>query len=221
MIKSKGWDWERNKEDKWLIPCVESAYLAERWKGLGFFRFLDIGCGLGRHSVYMADKGFDVTGADISEFAAEHLKKWAKRLGLKVEAVVSDMFDLPFKDNEFDCVMAYNSVYHTDTEGFGRALEEVRRVLKPGGELFITLISKGTWSFLNASDSDRVDENTVIRNDKDTENNVPHFYMDYYDIKRFFKGFEFVLEPVEECEYNQNKPQNVSKHWRVLLKKIG
>lgn len=66
-MQSKAWDWEKNQSDYWLIPCVESPYLAERWQGKGFLRFLDLGCGLGRHAVYMAKKGFEVTAADLSE----------------------------------------------------------------------------------------------------------------------------------------------------------
>lgn len=217
MIKSKSWDWSKNTEQKWLLPCVESPYLAERWTGLSFNKFLDIGCGLGRHSIYMAEKGFNITALDLSEYGVDHLKKWADEKGLNINTVVSDMLKLPFDDNSFDCIMAYNVIYHTDGEGFKNIMKEIRRVLKPGGELFLTLISKGTWSYV-FSKGKVIDENTILRNDNPAEDNVPHFYMDYMDIINFFKDWEFIDEPVEMCEYDEKDFEKVSKHWKMLLK---
>lgn len=219
MIESKSWDWSRNKEEKWLIPCVESPYLAERWTSLGFNKFLDIGCGLGRHSVYMAEKGFNVTALDLSEYGVDHLKKWADGKGLNVNTVVSDMLKLPFEDGSFDCIMAYNVIYHTDGEGFVQIMNEIKRVLKPKGEFFVTLLSKGHWSYVTSAVT-VIDKNTIIRNDTPTENNVPHFYMDFNEVNEFFKDWEFIDEPVEMCEYSREDSKKISKHWKMLIKKL-
>lgn len=219
MIESKSWDWSRNKEEKWLIPCVESPYLAERWTSLGFNKFLDIGCGLGRHSIYMAEKGVNVTALDLSEYGVDHLKKWAYEKGLNVNTVVSDMLKLPFEDNSFDCIMAYNVIFHTDGEGLVQIVNEIKRVLKPKGEFFVTLLSKGHWSYV-ASAGTVIDKNTIIRNDKPTEDNVPHFYMDFNEVNEFFNDWEFVDEPVEICEYSRKDSKKVKKHWKMLIKKL-
>lgn len=130
---TKPWDWSKNKDEYWLVPCRESAFLAERWQCAGYIKFLDLGCGLGRHSIYMAEKGFDTTAADLSDYAIEHLKQWASEAGVSVSTTVCDMINLPFDDNGFDCIIAYNVIYHTDTKGFCAALNEIRRVLRDGG----------------------------------------------------------------------------------------
>ncbi len=218
MIESKSWDWSRNREEKWLIPCVESPYLAERWASRGFNKFLDIGCGLGRHSVYMAEKGFNVTALDLSEYGVNHLKKWVCEKGLNINTVVSDMLKLPFEDSSFDCIMAYNVIFHTDGEGFTQIVNEIKRVLKAKGEFFVTLLSKGHWSYV-ASTGTIIDQNTIIRNDTPTENNVPHFYMNYNEIYEFFKDWEFIDEPVEICEYSREDSNKVKKHWKMLIRK--
>jgi len=63
-------------------------------------RVLDIGCGVGRHSIYLQNKGFDVTGIDISPLAA----KIAKQRGLKKVKLMS-LTDLHFNPNSFDTVI--------------------------------------------------------------------------------------------------------------------
>ena len=54
MIKSKGWNWKIITNDAanyWKNPSIESFYLLNRWQSLDLKNFLDLGCGLGRHSV--------------------------------------------------------------------------------------------------------------------------------------------------------------------------
>lgn len=219
MSLTKAWDWSKNTDRNWLVPCVESAYLAESWKSKGFSEFLDLGCGLGRHSVYMAAHGFTVTAADLSDYGVDHLREWAAREEVAVAPVVCNMLDLPFEDGRFDCAMAYHVIYHTDTEGFVRALAELNRVLKPGGELFVTLISKNTWSYQRAENYPRVDENTILRREHATEMDVPHFYADIGDIKTLFSDWNFLQPPKEWCEYNLEHPEQYSTHWALTVSK--
>lgn len=216
---TKPWDWSKNKDGKWLVPCPEAAFLAERWREMGLSRFLDLGCGLGRHSVYMALHGFNTTAVDLSYFGVDNLNKWAAKEGLSIKTRVCNMLSLPFDDDSFDCIMAYNVIYHTDTSGFIRTIEEIQRVLKPGGEVFLTLISKNTWSFQHAESFQRLDANTLLRNEHETEKDVPHFYADIGDINNFFGGWIFADTPREWAEYNRERPEFYSKHWALLLRK--
>lgn len=219
MINSKAWDWSKNEDNHWLIPEIEAAYLAESWESKGFKNFLDLGCGLGRHSIYLAQKGFEVNAIDLSEYGVNHLKEWAKREQLDITAGVGDMLNLPFDDDFFDCIIAFNVIYHTDTEGFLKSLNEIKRVLKKDGELFLTLISKNTWSYQRADQYKRIDENTILRNEHDTEMDVPHFYVDIVDIKKYFVDFNFVKKPIEQAEYNMEDPEKFSKHFSLILSK--
>ncbi len=216
----KGWDWSKNKDNHWLIPCPEIAYLSERWQEKNFCNFLDLGSGLGRHSVYMAKKGFAVTAMDISDYGIDYLKSRAKKENVNLSCSVADMHNLPYDDNSFDCILAYHVIYHTDTNGFVQSLKEIERVLKPNGELFLTLISKNTYSYQHIDNYKRVDENTILRDEHETEKDVPHFYVDINDIKKLFCNWKFEITPTEYCTYDLENSQFFSKHWQMLLSKI-
>lgn len=220
MIESKAWDWSKNTSDYWLVPTIESCYLAESWKSKGYDKFLDLGCGLGRHSIYFGKKGFEVHSTDLSKDGINHLKKWAKEEELKINTGLCDMLNLPFADDTFDCIMAYNVIYHTDTEGFVKSLQEITRVLKSRGELFVTLNSKNTLSYQNADQNKRIDNNTILRSEHNTEQDVPHFYVGIDDIKRYFKDYNFVKIPIEETEYyNIENTEYFSKHFKLIVSK--
>ena len=54
MIESKGWNWkivEGKSEERWKNPSIESYYLLNRWISQNKKDFLDLGCGVGRHSI--------------------------------------------------------------------------------------------------------------------------------------------------------------------------
>lgn len=188
---SKAWDWENSKEQIWFSPSEESYYLVDRWKKKEYKKFLDLGCGRGRHSILFAQEGFDVYSTDLSDFAIKGLNEWAYKEHLNIETIVSDMMNLPYKDSSFDCLLAFHVISHTDTTGIKLILSEIRRVLKDGGEFFITLCSKNTWSYQKAG-YPKLDENTVMRTEDGPEKNVPHFYVDGSSIKELLSDFSLL-----------------------------
>ena len=107
MVESKGWDWSEAEKEIWLDPSEESYYYCNKWKKAGKRSVLDLGCGLGRHSLLFARNGFKVTAVDISSYGVEFLRGQEKAEGLNIRSLVSDMVSLPFRDNSFDCIFSY------------------------------------------------------------------------------------------------------------------
>ena len=188
MVESKEWDWENMQRETWLIPSEESYYYAAKWRGEGRRALLDLGCGLGRHSIFFDSHGFKVTAMDLSEYGVGHLKEWQKKNGVDFRAVVGDMKKLPFADSAFDCIYSYHVLSHTDTEGLRQVLAEIRRVLKPKGEIFFDLCSKKAPHFTYQK-GERIDENT-IRFVGGPEDGIPHCFVDEDLIKELMSGFE-------------------------------
>jgi len=177
QVTHKPWDWSKNDRDSWLIPAEESWYLLNRWKQRGFREVLDLGAGLGRHSIQFAENGFSVNAIDLSDTAMEGLKATARERNLSITTVTGDMDKLPYESNRFDCAIAYHVISHTDTVGIRKTIAELGRVLREGGEYFLTLCSKKTWSYEKAG-FPRVDDNTVIKIEDGPENGIPHFFVD-------------------------------------------
>jgi len=101
-------------------------------------RVLDLGCGMGRFVAAARDAGADVVGVDIAERALERARRVAPGADLRL---VSDDGTLPLGHGEVDLVWCSEVLEHVpDTAGF---LTEVRRVLRRGGRLLLTVPDHG------------------------------------------------------------------------------
>ncbi len=118
------------------LNSFEEGELFHMIGGLKGKRVLDIGAGTGRLVRELKDRGAEVVAADISE-------KMLDVLGKKfpdIETVVCDMKNLPFKDEEFDLVIATFVIVHI--RDLTPAFDEVYRVLKDGGRFIVSNINQ-------------------------------------------------------------------------------
>ena len=220
IVKSQGWNWEIVTDDfadVWKNPASETFYLLSRWKKQNKKTFLDLGCGLGRHTILFAANGFDVSAFDISDNAIERTGAWAKEMGFDVVIKQGDMLNIPFDDASMDCILCINVISHTDTNGTYKIADELKRVLKSGGECYLTLGSKETWGY--KQNWPVVDENTKLRDEPGPEYMVPHFYADHDVIFKIFKDFDIIDVKHVGTYYTKNDKTYESYHWHVLIRK--
>jgi tRNA (uracil-5-)-methyltransferase TRM9 len=115
-------------------PELES--LARRWeKG----RLLNIGCAHGPDFIPFKDV-YEMCGIDFSRRMLDMARRYAVKNSFAVDLIEADARQLPFTDSSFDRAIAV-AVYHHIRAGPDRlaALRELHRVLRPGGEAFITV----------------------------------------------------------------------------------
>lgn len=102
---------------------------------------LDAGCGGGRYSIAIAlHKAKKVIGCDVSDTGLMDARKRAEGFS-SVEFRQASVLDLPFENEYFDLCWSAGVLHHTTDPDLG--LDELTRVLKPGGKLFLLLYGKG------------------------------------------------------------------------------
>lgn len=108
---------------------------------------LDIGCSTGAYLLYLAEKGYRVSGIDLSRPAIERARDKLNKRGLSGKVEYLDQGkagDLSmFSSGAFDAVLSFGPFYHLlDLPSRKRALSEIGRVLNPGGLLFASFLSR-------------------------------------------------------------------------------
>ncbi len=120
----------------WSIFRQELEELARRWQG---GRLLDIGCAHGPDFLPFR-QGFELYGVDFSPEMLRWAQKYSGKFDFKVNLCLADAGHLPFADATFDRAISIATYHHIKgKEPRQAALDELRRVLKPGSEAFITV----------------------------------------------------------------------------------
>lgn len=104
---------------------------------------LDIGCGEGRHAIACAEGGQDVVALDYEPLALEKARARTDGLGRRgrIWWLVADAFSMPFGPEAFAVAVDYGVFHHIKAPDQGRYIEEVHRVLAPGGCLILSVFS--------------------------------------------------------------------------------
>ncbi len=120
----------------WSIFRAELEALAHKWqKG----RLLNIGCAHGPDFLPFKN-GFELYGVDFSAEMLKFARKYSQKFNFTVNPSVAEVGHLPYRDETFDWAISVATYHHIKgKEERQAALSELRRVLKPGGEAFITV----------------------------------------------------------------------------------
>ncbi len=117
-------------------------------------RVLDLCCGPGRHSIPLAQHGFDVTGLDLNPAYLELARQAAQAGHVSLKTVAADMREIPFH-NYFDAIVnMFSSFGYLESEAEdARVLESVAKALKPDGRLLLDMLNR-EWAIANYIQND-------------------------------------------------------------------
>lgn len=127
----------------------------------GEIRVLEAGCGTCSNLRMIAREGFDAYGIDLSETSLEYGKEMLTMWDVSATLKPADMCSIPFKDCMFDVVLDVFSSYCLTEEDFNAYLDEIVRVLSPGGLYFSYTPSSHSEAFTNHDPAEKIDDWTL------------------------------------------------------------
>lgn len=179
---------------RYLLFCNESGL--ER-------TILDCGAGgeappLGLFSQY----GYTTSGIDCNPAQIELAHAWALQRGYTLGIRMGDMRQLAFEDTSFSFVYSYNSIFHMRKLEVARSIEEMKRVLKPGGIMFVNFLTVNDFRCGEGGD---LGNNQYEQFDDDLP--VIHSYYTSAEPDTLFEGMELLYKEdrVLERIYNGDK----------------
>lgn len=181
--------WERIYKEKGdlqlkVLPKIKRA--SKVFKERDYKKILDLGCGTGKHSIFLAQKGFSVYTTDISLTGIDIAKKNAGLLNLNnIQFKQHDMRSIPFTNNFFDAVICIWTIYHGTLEEIQKTVSEIWRVLKPNCMVITDFLSISDSTYGIGKETER---NTFL-GAKDKEEDVPHHYSTREELIRLFSEF--------------------------------
>ncbi|GAI33109.1 unnamed protein product, partial [marine sediment metagenome] len=104
---------------------------------------LDLGCGTGAKSIYLAKRGFKVNGVDISRTAIKFAKRNAQKAKVKARFIVANATDLGFlKNKKFDFILDWANLHGIPKSKRKKYIQEIVKHTKKGGKLLLRCFSK-------------------------------------------------------------------------------
>ncbi len=152
VYKHRNWE-EAGREARRMVEWLRQPEGA---------RVLDIGCGMGRHALALADYGYQVTGVDLSGILLGEARKHDAEG--RVAWVEGDMRKLPFAEGSFDAtVNLFTSFgYFSLEEDNVDVLRGIRKVLRPDGSFLIDFLNPSHVRRYLVPRSERTDEETGL-----------------------------------------------------------
>ena len=195
----------------WPLLKGELEELSHRWKG---GKLLNVGCAHGPDFLPFR-QGFELWGIDSSLAMLKQALRYSAKFNFHASLIATDALSLPFPDNTFDWAISVATYHHIKGKNEReRAFWELRRVLKPSSEAFLTVWNHGQPRFwLKSKEQEipwRLRGETVYR--------YYHLFS-YGELKRLLTrvGFQIITMSPEKSYHFPLK--NFSRNICALVKK--
>jgi tellurite methyltransferase len=208
------WQEDANR-GYWLKPDKSVIELAEKLAKSSIRDVLDLGCGIGRHALYLAKCGFNVTALDSSPQAQAVLRQQSVEKRVSIKIVSGDYSQDIFPEGSFDFVLSYNVLYHGARNQFTNAIGLIHKWLKPGGWLFFTCPTRRDGKYGNG-------EQVSLNAFKPLNSVHPgdiHYFADEADISDFLRQFGNIAKDMEEHYWDNQGKKQFSSYWHILARK--
>lgn len=169
-------------------------------------RVLDLGCGDGRHLVFLAQNGLIPLGVDLAFWGLRRAREWAARQQLESRLVCADVKDLPLKTASFDTVISIQVIHHQRLHPIHQTISQVHRLLRTGGYFYFS-VPKYPPENWKDKQFEEIEAHTYVPMEG-FESGLPHHFFTLHELRAVLADFE-ILELAED----------INRHWAVLARK--
>lgn len=219
MNIESNWDshWEEESKRRfWQEPAIEVIDLKNSLTVSNARDVLDLGCGIGRHSLLFAESGFNVTAVDYSHDALNILRKEAAEKGTHINIIEGSYSSEDiFQKESFDLILAYNVLYHGFRESFKNAICLVHKWLRPNGLFFFTCPTRGDAKYGSGAQM----ANDTYRSLNSVHPGDIHYFASEEDIADFLSEFNKISQCIEEYYWDNSGTKQFSSTWQILAYK--
>jgi ubiquinone/menaquinone biosynthesis C-methylase UbiE len=179
---------------------------------------LDIGCGSGRNSIFLASLGFETYAIDLSKNAVKLANDRSKIKGYNIKTSINNFTDLRFEKNYFDLIIGWRVFHIGDHNINQKAINEARRVLKKNGYALIAVASaSGIVYEQRLKDYGFSAKNTISYPSQNSIHTKHYFTKE--ELTDFFKGF--IIEDYKIITEFSGHNNNIKHdYWALKMRKI-
>lgn len=130
--------WYRFGTPPWIIDHAQHDLIEAFEKGdVRGPTVLDVGCGDGGNAIYLADKGFEVTGVDVSAKAISLAKQKAREAGVDVTFIALDALEIATLDKQFDTIIDFGLFHNIEGDSRQRYIRGLSEACISKGQLLM------------------------------------------------------------------------------------
>lgn len=187
-------------------------YVFRNFERNGKTKVLDLGCGAGRHVVFIGRENIIPYGVDFSDEGIEYTKQVLKATGMECfvdNMQVAPLTNLPYEDNMFDGIVCYGVLYYLPMADIKKAIDEIKRVLKPNGKVMLEVRNTEDYRCGLSTCLPTEESNTFIINEDDStkcahsENGMLMHFFTETEIKELFSDFtHLTIDRITETHNN-------------------
>lgn len=166
--------WNQSEPPAALVELIESGKVLP-------CKAIDLGCGIGNYTIYLASQGFDVNGIDISPYAIEIAKENTKNKGIKCNFFVADLLgDLRQIKKAFNFAYDWELLHHIFPKQRKKYVENVASLLNPKGKYLSVCFSEKDLQFGGRGKYRKTKLGTILY--FSTENELRKLFSLYFNI---------------------------------------
>jgi cyclopropane fatty-acyl-phospholipid synthase-like methyltransferase len=201
IYKTPGAGWTKSEPPAELVELVEKEKIKP-------CKAIDIGCGEGFYSIYLASKGIDVMGIDLSEQAIEYAKGNTEQAKYNIRFMVMDVNSLHQLNETFDFVLEWSVMHHIMPPQRQNYIKDISKILNKGGKYLSVCFSEQSHEVVGSGEKYAI-----------SPVGTKLYYSSQHELRELFDPYFRIIESKDITITGRHGQSHTANYY--LLEKLG